>query len=405
MLRLLIAFLLLETAATAAVSAQEQTYLRGGDTLHYTYTPIVPDEARPELQERPQKRSFLRRVVDYFGESSEDKTFEKRIDFTFAGGPSYSPTTSLGIGVLAAGLFRIDRTDSVTPPSDISIFASASLSGFYSVGMTGNTIFRHSRSKLDYLLSFSSMPRDIWGRGYDAGAYNPRSSYVEKCYKIQTRYLHRIFSNAYFGGVLNFQHTAGVDFKNEAYLYGERRRYTAVGIGAIAEYDSRDFIPNPSRGVYISLQELMFPKGLNDCGATLWRTNVTADFYRQVWRGCVAAFDLYGEFNTDDTPWPLLARMGGSARMRGYYEGRYTDCNLVTVQVELRQHLWRRIGCVVWGGAGNVFSDFGKFHWSQTLPNYGLGLRWELKKRVNIRFDYGFGRKTGGLLFNINEAF
>ena len=59
----------------------------------------------------------------------------------------------------------------------------------------------------------------------------------------------------------------------------------------------------------------------------------------------------------------------------------------------------------MWGGAGNVFSSFERFRWDQTLPNYWLGLRWEFKRRVNVRIDYGFGRKTSGLVFNINEAF
>ena len=101
----------------------------------------------------------------------------------------------------------------------------------------------------------------------------------------------------------------------------------------------------------------------------------------------------------------MLARLGGNYRMRGYYEGRYTDRDMITVQAELRQKIWRRIGCVVWGGAGNVFPTLADFRWSQTLPNYGAGLRWEFKNRVNVRFDFGFGRKTSGFLFNVNEAF
>ena len=90
---------------------EEGTRIADGDTLHYTYTPLP--------QEAPRKKPFLRRVVDYFGESTIDKTFEKKIDFTFAGGPSYSKNTSFGIGLLAAGLYRLDRTDSITAPSDI----------------------------------------------------------------------------------------------------------------------------------------------------------------------------------------------------------------------------------------------------------------------------------------------
>lgn len=381
------------------VRAQEGIHISGTDTLHYAYTPLTLP------QEKTQKKPFLRRVVDYFGQSTVDRTFEKKIDFTFAGGPSYSKNTSFGIGLLAAGLYRIDRTDSITSPSDISIFANVSVSGFYAVGVSGNTIFAHNRRRLDYTLSFSSAPRDLWGIGYCDGRDNPKSTYTEKHYQVKARYLYEVLPNTYLGGLLNFEHTRGLKFTDISYIYGQKQHYTATGIGAIAEYDSRDFIPNPFRGIYVSFQETFFPKGLGNCGRSIWRTTFTADYYRKVWKGGILATDLYAEFNSNGTPWPMLARMGGSQRMRGYYQGRYTDNDLITLQIELRQHIWRRIGCTVWGGAGNVFPDLERFDWSHTLPNYGIGIRWELKKRVNVRLDYGFGRKTSGFLLNINEAF
>ena len=45
--------------------------------------------------------------------------------------------------------------------------------------------------------------------------------------------------------------------------------------------------------------------------------------------------------------------------MRGYYEGQYRDNNIVEVQAELRQHVWKRNSITVWVGGGNVFKDFG----------------------------------------------
>ena len=151
-------------------AAQEGVYINGSDTLHYSYTPL------PE-QPQPQKRlSFPRRVVKYFEGSTRDRTFEKKIDFTFAGGPSYSKNTSLGIGLLAAGLYRIDRTDSVTSPSDISIFANVSISGFYALGVTGNNIFSRNGKRIDYTVMFASAPRDMWGIGYDAGRHHPATT-------------------------------------------------------------------------------------------------------------------------------------------------------------------------------------------------------------------------------------
>lgn len=359
-------------------AAQEGVYINGSDTLHYSYTPL------PE-QPQPQKRlSFPRRVVKYFEGSTRDRTFEKKIDFTFAGGPSYSKNTSLGIGLLAAGLYRIDRTDSVTSPSDISIFANVSISGFYALGVTGNNIFSRNGKRIDYTVMFASAPRDMWGIGYNDGRYNEESSYNEKRYLIKARYLHRVLPNTYVGGILSFEHTQGKKFKplGESYLYGQKTHYTATGVGAILEYDSRDFIPNPFRGVYVSLQETLFPKGLGNCGRSLWRTTFTADYYRQLWKGSILATDLYAEFNSEGTPWLMLARMGGSQRMRGYYQGRYTDNDMITFQVELRQRIWRRRQRIQRSGAVRLVRDATQL---RRRPALGIEETGQCATRLRLR--------------------
>lgn len=394
----LLALLTVFTGALSPGVAQESEWsLAQGDTIRYAYTPLP--------QDTPRKKSFLKRIVDYFGESTTDRTFEKKIDFTFAGGPSYSKTTSLGIAALAAGLYRLDRTDSITSPSNVSVFANVSITGFYSVGMFGNNIFSKNKQRLSYNVTFASAPRDFWGIGYDNALHNEVSTYSEKRIMIDARYLHKVLPNTFVGGLVNFDYTRGIRFSKPEYLDGENSQYVATGIGAIVEYDSRDFIPNPFKGVYVSFRETCFPKALGNCGRALWQTTFTADAYQRVWKDCILAVDLFAEFNSDGTPWPMLARLGDNQRMRGYYLGRFTDNNMITFQVELRQRIWRRIGGVVWGGAGNVFHTFRDFQWNQTLPNYGLGLRWELKKRVNVRLDYGFGKETHSFLLSINEAF
>ncbi|WP_418983843.1 BamA/TamA family outer membrane protein [Alistipes sp.] len=403
MLRTLLLSLLLCTVLRG--QAQEGIYVEAGDTLRYTYTPLEPLPETDSVVQTPARRNFLRRIVDYFGDATVDRTFEKKIDFTFAGGPSYSKNTSFGIGLLAAGLYRIDRTDSVTQPSNISIFGNVSVSGFYALGVTGNNIWDHNKQRINYSVVFSSAPRSLWGVGYEEARNNDESTYVEKNYRVDGTYLHRVLPYTYLGALVSFQHTRGLKFTDESYLHGEKHRYTATGLGAVAEYDSRDFIPNPQEGLYVSFKEVFYPKGLGTCGKSLWRTTFTADSYHALWKGGILATDLYAEFNSAGTPWPMLARMGGSYRMRGYYEGRYTDNDMITFQVELRQRIWRRIGCTVWAGAGNVFEQLARFDWSHTLPNYGVGFRWELKKRVNVRIDYGFGKNTSGFLLNVNEAF
>lgn len=91
--------------------------------------------------------------------------------------------------------------------------------------------------------------------------------------------------------------------------------------------------------------------------------------------------------------------------MRGYFEGRYRDKNEIDICVELRQHVWRRNGVVAWVGAASLFPRFSAIRARQVLPNAGIGYRWEFKRRMNVRVDFGFGRHQTGFILGLNEAF
>jgi hypothetical protein len=68
--------------------------------------------------------------------------------------------------------------------------------------------------------------------------------------------------------------------------------------------------------------------------------------------------------------------------------------------------VWKRNGVVVWAGLGSVFPSFERLRAKMLLPNYGIGYRWEFKKYVNVRLDYGFGKcGQSGFVFSVNESF
>ena len=56
------------------------------------------------------KKGFFHRFYRYFEQSNKVKE-EKKFDFSIIGGPHFSSDTKLGLGVVASGLFRIDRED------------------------------------------------------------------------------------------------------------------------------------------------------------------------------------------------------------------------------------------------------------------------------------------------------
>lgn len=153
-------------------------------------------------------------------------------------------------------------------------------------------------------------------------------------------------------------------------------------------------------------RETVYPKFLGSFNRSIFSTTLIFDAYRQVWKGGVLAYDFNAQINNSFTPWPLREELGsGSGRMRGYYSGRYIDCSQMVTQLELRQHIHRRIGCVAWVGTGTVLSKFKELKFNRLLPNYGLGLRIEAKHNLNMRIDYGFGKDAAGFVFQLAEAF
>jgi len=361
----------------------------------------TPDSTAIVISEKKKKDSYWRRLLH----GNEDRTHEKKLDISFVAAPSYTREASFGIGGMASGLYRMNRKDSIMPPSDITLTFNASVNGFYSLSARGNNYFQDNKTLLSYEVGFTRKPLDFWGISYDACAVNPVIGYTRQQIKIDANYQYKLHENFAIGGTLDFTYTDATKIDDISFLQGQNKSYIATGLGVSIQYDSRDFIPNPKQGVYLMLRQSIFPKVFGNCDRTLYRTTFIADIYQKIWQGGVLAADLYGQFNSNNAPWPLREEFGGNQRMRGYYAGSYIDNNIVSAQVELRQHLVQRFGFTAWIGGGSVFPKLSKFEMKNILPNYGIGLRWEFKHNVNARIDYGFGKQTSGFVFNIAEAF
>lgn len=349
--------------------------------------------------------SLVNRLLAYFNDANKNKKHRK-FDFSIIGGPHYSTDTKLGLGLVAAGLYRTDRRDSLLPPSNVSLFSDISTVGFYMLGIRGNNIFPKDRLRLDYTVYFYSFPSYFWGVGHDMGDDNANKSEMDRWQaRIKANLLFRIADNLFAGptAMYDYVRASGIERPDLYPGIGGSTSCAAVGLSLV--YDSRDVLTNPHRGARIALSHVFRPRCIgNSC--TFSTTDIAASCYGRVWKGGILAAELRGVFNRGDTPWAMMALLGGSNSMRGYYEGRYRDKNKIEAQAELRQHVWRRNGITAWVGAGNVFGRFGEIRARHILPNYGIGYRWEFKKDVNVRLDYGFGRSgQSGFLFNINEAF
>ena len=353
---------------------------------------------------QPRKKNIIQKIIDYFDEANKPKE-NKKFDFSVIGGPHYSTDTKFGIGLVAAGLYRTDMTDTITPPSDVAVYLDATTSMFFKLGVKGNHIMPFDRSRLSYDVNFSSVATKFWGIGYKNNVNDENeSSYKYLNSQAQVSYVWQIAPRLFVGPMAAFDYINGRRFEKPWLWEGEADRTFNLGVGFTIQYDTRDFLTNAFKGIYLRVDQRFNPRFLlNKYAFSL--TELDFSVYQGLWRDATLAFQLHSRFTYGNTPWGLLSTLGGSYNMRGYFEGRYRDKSAMDVCLELRQHIWRRNGIAVWVGAGTVFPKFSALRWNQVLPNYGIGYRWEFKKRVNVRLDLGFGRHQTGFIFSINEAF
>lgn len=350
---------------------------------------------------------IFKKIVNYFRDSNKQKP-NKKIDFGFIPGPNYSATTGLGLGLLGTATYSADHTDPTLPRSNASVYSNMTTAGFLMVGLRGNHIFPHESFQLDYKVNLSTFSTSYWGMGYaNADNDDNETDYRRNRINAMARFMVKLAPNTYIGPFVNYRVTQASDVNEDfSYLWqGQDKTIHTYTAGLSFTYDSRDFMLNASKGVFVQIDQTFTPRCFGNGKYNFSTTEATFATYGKLWKGAILAGELHGQFNYGHIPWSQLATVGSNDRMRGYYEGRYNDKNVIEGQVELRQHIKGRNGVVAWVALANAFPNFKNIAWRYTLPNAGVGYRWEFKKRINIRVDYGFTRNGGGFIFNINEAF
>lgn len=111
-----------------------------------------------------------------------------------------------------------------------------------------------------------------------------------------------------------------------------------------------------------------------------------------------------------DIPYYDMPEIGGANSMRGYYQGQYRDKVAAEVTAEYR-HTFRRDsgvlsnhGMTAWAGVGSIGDSVEDLS-GHAILSYGVGYRYELQPRMNIRLDLGMGRHGAAFYFNFTEAF
>lgn len=181
------------------------------------------------------------------------------------------------------------------------------------------------------------------------------------------------------------------------------------GAGVLIGYDKRNYGYLPTKGSFHIFKVTFFN---NIFGSDYNFTRYILDlreYFTIVKDWVISAIQVYGSAVTGNPPFYYLPALGGSERMRGYYEGRYRDKYYFTSQVEFSfSDPWvNRTGFTVFAAIGDVSNAISHFHLPQFKVSYGFGVVYLLDpdNRTILRADLGFGRGTSGLYFAAGMAF
>jgi hypothetical protein len=195
----------------------------------------------------------------------------------------------------------------------------------------------------------------------------------------------------------------------------QRQSFGVSGVGPVYTFDSRDVALGATKGSLLDMQ-LMFNGKFIGSDYNFVRYQIDARHFQPIFSNkTILALQFLGQFHSGNVPWHALAGLGANLGgtlydnanlMRGIYEQRYRDRQMMTAQAELRQHLFWRLDGAAFLGVGQVGYNISDYSFGGLHTAGGVGARFNFirRDRVNLRFDYAFG-KDPGFYFAIGEAF
>ena len=173
------------------------------------------------------------------------------------------------------------------------------------------------------------------------------------------------------------------------------------GAAAFFNWDSRDNILTPTRGVNAMLRATMFGEALgSDRNFELYDSY--AQIYLKPHPRLVTGLRLDARSSSGDTPFYAKPYL----QMRGLPAMRYSDDVTALVEAELRWNVKGRWSLVGFGGTGRVGNEFGDLGDADAVNAYGTGFRYLLARRLGLQggIDIGFGPDDTAWYIQVGNA-
>ncbi len=182
----------------------------------------------------------------------------------------------------------------------------------------------------------------------------------------------------------------------------ESEETKSVGIGLLAEHDSRDLPLNSYSGHLFRFSALFNDETLGS-DATYQTIKVDYRSYHELAVPVVLAWEVRACQGSTKAPLWDACKIG----LRGFSATDYLGRASASTQFEARWRVSKRWGFVGFAGAGYIVESFSQTRDRELIPSYGLGVRFMVlqSKRINLRLDYARSTGSDAIHVSVGEAF
>jgi len=321
----------------------------------------------------------------------------------------YTPETKLFGGV--AGIYTFHTTKDVeSRPSSIPLAAMYTQNRQYSIGLSPEIYIKREEYRLTIELSLAKFPDRFYGIGNNTSD-NMEEDYTPRTILLRTNFQKKIFAALNVGVQYQFNKSDVIEVEENGLLAKNQilgsEGGTSSGIGVLINWDNRNNVFYATKGGFYQMSSIIYTNALkSDYKFTQY--NFDLRHYLPILSSHTLAFQGILNFMTGDVPFQNLSLLGGQNMMRGYYQGRYRDKNMIALQMEYRiTPVWWRIGLVGFYGFGDVADKISNFEIKNFKHSVGLGLRLQLnpEEGLNLRIDLGYGEGSFEPYISVLETF
>ncbi len=329
---------------------------------------------------------------------------------------SNSPVMETGFGGLGMYFFKMDKEDTESPPSLVSLYAIYTTNNSYIFTPFGRFFWNEDRNRASIGLGTLRINNDFT---YDEQGNDLRLVYSEIRNFFTAEYSRKLFGDFYLGVLYlgtktKYKFDQGTqeenDFSREFFAQNGIEDNFVSSVGLNFSFDNRDYPYYPTRGFTFSVRPKLNAAWLGSDNDYV-DTDYKISYFKSFREDLILGVNISGGFAFGDVPFDGYQNYGIRNSLRGYEAGKYKGKNMIASQAELRWRIYKKWGAVAFGGTGSIWGNEnnGEEEFERAwLPSAGVGVRFMVsrEKKINLRLDYAIGVDGNqGLYFGVMEAF